>query len=224
MDERRITAGRRHWLKKAAGAVSAVLLLWPALAGAAQAEKQTSFRIGFQSSPPYQFPDAAGLPAGPAVDLMRAAAQHEGIRLEWVFSPEGPENALVSGKVDLWPLMADLPERRKFLYITAPWLRMGYAIIFPRGLAIRRAADLAGKTIAVNLQISSDEHTAQRFLPNSPLVGVQAGDEVISVVCGGAADVGILAIPVVHYAPCRQRELARAAAGWRRLLVRDWRA
>ncbi len=207
MDERRITTRRRHWLKKAASAVSAVLLLWPALAAGVEAEKQTRFRIGFQSSPPYQFPDAAGLPAGPAIDAIRAAAQHEGIRLEWVFAPEGPENALVSGKVDLWPLMADLPERREFLYITAPWLRLGYAIIFPRVLAIRQAADLAGKTVAVNLQISSDERTARRSLPNSPLIGVQAGDEVMSAVCSGAADAGLIAIPAVHYLPCTQRDL-----------------
>ena len=207
MDERRIAARRRHWSGRAAGALSAVLLLWAAPAAAAQGEKQTWFRIGFQSSPPYQFPDAAGLPAGPAVDLLRAAAQHEGIRLDWVFAPEGPENALVSGQVDLWPLMADLPERRKFLYITAPWLRLGYATIFPRALDIRRTADLAGKTLAVNLQISSDERTARRFLPHSPLLGVQAGDEVMSAVCSGAADAGLIAIPVVHYLPCTQRDL-----------------
>ena len=207
MDERRIAAGRRHWWEKVAGAVFAVLLLWPALAAAAQAEKQTRFRIGFQSSPPYQFPDTAGLPAGPAVDVIRAAAQHEGIGLEWVFSPEGPENSLVSGKVELWPLIADLPERRKFLYITAPWLRMGYAIVFPRVLDIRRTADLAGKTVAINLQISSDERTARKLLPTSPLLGVLAGDEVMSAVCSGVAEGGIIGIPAAHYAPCTQRDL-----------------
>ena len=213
MDERGITGRRRHWLERVAGALSAVLFLWlsPVLwaspAGAAQGEKQTSFRIGFQSSPPYQFPDAAGLPAGPAVDLLRAAAEHEGIHLEWIFAPAGPESALVSGQVELWPLMADLPERRKFLYITAPWLRLGYATVFPRMLDIRRTADLAGKTVAVNLQISSDERTARRFLPRSPLVGVQAGDEVMSAVCSGAADAGLVAIPMVHYLPCTQQDL-----------------
>jgi signal transduction histidine kinase/CheY-like chemotaxis protein len=207
MDERRIAVRRRHWLERVAGAMSAVLLLWFAFPAAAQGEKQTSLRMGFQSSPPYQFPDAVGLPAGPAVDLMRAAAQHEGIRLEWVLAPEGPENALVSGHVDLWPLLADLPERRKFLYITAPWLRLGYAIVFPRVLEIRRTADLAGKTVAVNLQISSDGRTARTFLPNSRLLGVRTGDEVMSAVCSGAAEVGVLAIPVVHYPPCTQREL-----------------
>ena len=184
----------------------AVLLLW-VLPAAAQDGKQTSFRMGFQSSPPYQFQDAAGLPAGPAIDLMRAAAQHEGIRLEWVMAPEGPEESLVSGKVDLWPLLADLPERRKFLYITAPWLRLGYAIVFPRVLEIRRPADFAGKTVAINLQISSDGRTARTFLPDSPLLGVQTGEEVMSAVCGGAAEGGLIAIPVVQYAPCMQREL-----------------
>src|ERR1035438_1977530 len=105
---------------------------------AAQEGKPTALKIGFQNSPPYQFPDAAGPPAGPAVELMRAAAAREGIRLEWVWAPDGPEKALVSGQADLWPLLVDLPERRKFLYITAPYLRMRYALVFPRALDIRQ--------------------------------------------------------------------------------------
>ena len=137
--------------------VCQLLLLWGVSPAAAQGGRQTPLKIGFQNSPPYHFPDAAGRPAGPAVDLLRAAAAREGIRLDWVFAPDGPEKALVSGQVDLWPLMADLPERRKLVYITAPWSRMGYAMVFPRALDIRRPADLAGKTVAATLHISSDQ-------------------------------------------------------------------
>ena len=61
--------------------------LTAALPSAAQPGKPASLKIGFQNSPPYRFPDAAGLPAGAAVEVMHAAAAREGIRLEWVWAP-----------------------------------------------------------------------------------------------------------------------------------------
>src|SRR5450631_2906025 len=157
MNEPRITVGcRRHQEDRASVLVAWQLLLLCCVSlAAAQEGKLTSLKMGFQNSPPYQFLDAAGLPAGPAVDLMRAAAAREGIRLEWVWAPEGPEKALVSGQADLWPLLVDLPERRKFLYITAPFLRMRYALVFPRALDIRQPADLAGRTVAATLHVGS---------------------------------------------------------------------
>ena len=190
--------------------VCQLLLLWGVSPAAAQGGKQTALKIGFQNSPPYHFPDAAGQAAGPAVDLMRAAAAREGIRLDWVFAPDGPEKALVSGQVDLWPLLADLPERRKFLYITAPWSRMGYAMVFPRALDIRQPPDPAGKTVAATLQISMDGRMAHRFFPNSRLLGVETAVDVMSAVCSGAAQGGFLSLNAITdtpHAPCAQRDL-----------------
>ena len=184
-----------------------LLLLSPAVAPAAT---PTPLRIGFQYSPPNQFPDAAGRPAGPAVDLLRAAAARVGIRLEWVLAPEGPEKALVSGRVDLWPLMADLPERRKFLYVSAPWSRMAYGSVVPGTFHFRGPADLAGKTVAVSLLVSSDSHMASTFFPHSTLLEEPAPADVIAAVCSGAAQGGLLSLNGTIFtpqAPCAQREL-----------------
>jgi CheY-like chemotaxis protein len=99
MNEPRISVGfRRHQCgRPSVFALCPVLLLWGISPAAAQegkqtslkqtSLKQTSLKIGFQNSPPYHFPDAAGLPAGPVVELMRAAAAREGIRLERVRAP-----------------------------------------------------------------------------------------------------------------------------------------
>src|ERR1035438_2667603 len=81
------------WDRPSVFVVCQLLLLWgvslvAVSPSAAQEGKPASLKIGFQNSPPYQFPDAAGLPAGPAVELMRAAAAREGIRLEWVWAPD----------------------------------------------------------------------------------------------------------------------------------------
>ena len=103
MNETRIAVRgcRRQWDRLSVLVVCQLLLLWGVSPAAAQEGKRASLKIGFQNSPPYHFPDAAGRAAGPAVDLMRAAAAREGIRLDWVFAPDGPEKALVSGQVDL---------------------------------------------------------------------------------------------------------------------------
>src|SRR5689334_1987541 len=82
---------------------------------------QPVLRIGYRNTPPYHFPGKDGSATGPAVDLIRIAAQRRGIKLAWRYSPEGPEQALASGAVDLWPILVDRPERRQFLYITSPW-------------------------------------------------------------------------------------------------------
>src|SRR5674476_1366749 len=76
MEVRSITARRRHrrWDRPSVFVICQLVLLWGVSPAAAQGGRQTPLKIGFQNSPPYHFPDAAGGPAGPAVDLLRAAA------------------------------------------------------------------------------------------------------------------------------------------------------
>lgn len=190
--------------------MAAVLTFWVMPPASAQQDNITPLRMGFQNALPYQFRDAAGLPAGPAVDLMREAAARTGIRLQWVFDPEGPEKALVTGQADLWPLLADLPERHKFLYISAPWSRLGYVTISPRAVLNGKSGDPAGMTVAGTWNISSDQRLGARFFPNSVLLLVESPAEVLNAVCRGAAQVGLLsfsAAAVTVRTPCPQREL-----------------
>src|SRR5579862_7505495 len=112
-------------------------------------------RIGIQNSPPYHFPDANGDPTGSTVDVVREAARRRNIELEWRYSSEGPERALSSGAVDLWPIVGDLPERRPFLYVSAPWVKMTYVLLFAEPMQLKDAHDVAGKTLAVS-RISLD--------------------------------------------------------------------
>src|ERR1017187_3874760 len=68
-------------------------------------------RIGYQDTPPLNYPGAGGRPTGTAVDVIRQAAQRAGVRLEWVYYAEGSEKALLSKSVELWPIMRS-EERR----------------------------------------------------------------------------------------------------------------
>jgi signal transduction histidine kinase/CheY-like chemotaxis protein len=150
-------------------------------------------RIGFQNSPPYQFSDAARNPSGPAVELLQIAAQRTGIRLQWVFSPAGPEQSLTTGAVELWPLVADLPERRGLIYISKPWARLGYALLVPEG----GPPGAAPRTLSLVPRISSDVRTASRFFPRSARQAEERPDGVTQSVCVGTADAGLVALNAV---------------------------
>src|ERR1035441_7610710 len=120
MGQRKIHKRYRYLAAIAAGAVAALAVAGVCLIEHPSAIKRR-LRIGFQNAAPYHFPDSTGQASGPAVEIVRTAAERRKIKLEWVFSPQGPEKALASGAVDLWPIVGDLPERRPLLYISPPW-------------------------------------------------------------------------------------------------------
>src|SRR5258706_2957154 len=146
--------------------VGAGYFLWPA-------PKITRvLHIGFQNAAPYHFPDANGKPTGPVVDMLRAAAQRRNIRLEWVYFPAGPEKALASGQMDLWPLMGDLPERRKILYISQPWARETFNMVLPASVELRQPEDLGQRTLAVATSVSLDARMARKYFSDAKIVSV----------------------------------------------------
>ena len=153
-----------------------------------------TLRIGFQNSPPYHFPDVHGNATGPAVEIIRAAAQQRNIHLEWVFSPEGPEKALSTGAVDLWPIVGDLPERKKLLYVSPPWARMTYALVFPRTMRVSRPSDIAGKTLAAIVRISSDARVVHAYFRGAAVVPQPGLAELLAAVCSGEAQAGLVSL------------------------------
>jgi len=155
-------------------------------------EPDRVLRVGFQNSPPYHFPDANGNPTGPAVDVVKEAARRRRIRLEWRYSPEGPERALSSGLVDLWPIVGDLPERESLLYVSSPWVKMTYVLLFAEPVQLNNAGDIAGKTLAVS-NISLDKRIANGKLASAHLIPKKTMAEVVAAVCSGEVQVGLLA-------------------------------
>jgi len=148
--------------------------------------------IGFQNSPPYHFPDADGNPAGPAVDVIKEAARRAGIRLQWRFSTEGPERALSSGAVDLWPIVGDVAARREFMYVTEPWAKISYVLLFADPLRLNTSAGIASKTLAVS-KISLDNRVARARLSGAKIVAKPTTGDVIAAVCSGEVQAGLLA-------------------------------
>jgi signal transduction histidine kinase/DNA-binding response OmpR family regulator len=144
------------------------------------------------------------------VALIQSAAARAGIELEWVFSPKGPEQSLRSGSVDLWPLLADLPERHEFLYITRPWARLSYAMVFPKSSPMPDSRVMAGKTLALLTNIDSDVRTARRFFPASQRIRATSALQIVDFVCRAEADAGIISVNAIVDTPpvdCAQRPL-----------------
>jgi signal transduction histidine kinase/DNA-binding response OmpR family regulator len=152
-----------------------------------------TLKIGFQNTPPYHFPSRDGQATGPTVETLKLAAEERGIRLEWVFSPEGPEKALSTGAVDLWPMVTDLPERKSILHVSAPFARMTYSVLYPEDRNITGPDDLAGRRLAVS-RISSDGRVAAEYFPKSTLVSLPKVDDVVAAVCNGDADGGLVSL------------------------------
>ncbi len=152
-----------------------------------------TLKIGFQNSPPYHFLGRDGQATGPTVQTLQMAAAKRGMRLEWVFSPEGPEKALSQGGVDLWPMVTDLPERKSILHVSAPFARMTYSLLYPEDRNITRPEDLAGRRLAVS-RIVSDGRIAAQYFRGSMLVSLPKVDDVVAAVCNGDTDAGLVSL------------------------------
>jgi PAS domain S-box-containing protein len=88
-------------------------------------------RIGFEHNPPYQFRGPDGMPSGLVVEIVAEAGRRARLPLVWTETTLGSERALRSGVVDLWPLITDLPDRRRFIHISAPYLQNQHVLVLP---------------------------------------------------------------------------------------------
>jgi len=152
---------------------------------------KTTFRIGFYNSGREHFPGPDGKPAGNAVDLLNEAARRSGIKLEWIYSPEGTDVALESGQVDLWPLLADLPERKGRLYVSDPWTMTEYGIVSRNSDPIVQCTQSADVTIASSTG-TVEEKLTRRTFPNARFLPVPDTPDQFSAVCTGKAQVAIV--------------------------------
>jgi signal transduction histidine kinase len=149
------------------------------------------FRIGYQNALPYQYVATDGSPAGPAVEIVTEAARRRHIPIEWVPALDGPEVNLRNGRVDLWPLIGDLPERRKFLYISEPWVTLSFWMVSLESSGISSPKDAAGRSIwHVNQTVFF--RLAKNNFPNATLISQPSNEKVLEGVCTGQADAGLI--------------------------------
>jgi signal transduction histidine kinase/CheY-like chemotaxis protein len=150
-----------------------------------------SVAIGFQDNPPYQSFGPDGSVTGLAVEVVREAARRRGIALKWVHLPEGPDSALPNGRADLWPLIAEFPERKKYMHISAPWLQNELCLLTVRANPVLLPKDAAGRKIA-HIALPLHTRLARQALPGAVFVPKRYRDDVVRAVCSGEVYAGFL--------------------------------
>ncbi len=108
-------------------ALGGSIWFWRRAHGSVDTER--TYRIGYNRNPPFQIHTPQGGAAGFAVETLNRAAQRAGIKLEWVYDESPRAEKMYRGEVDLWPLTADIPERKSLFYITPPWVIADYYLI-----------------------------------------------------------------------------------------------
>jgi hypothetical protein len=141
-----------------------------------------TLRIGYQHNPPYQVHHAGGPPTGLAVETVAEAAHRAGLTLEWTEVPAGPDEALRTAAVDLWPLITIRPERRAKLYISAPWLQADHVLVLrdrrpPPGPGFAERVSITAVAIHVRL-------VHERF-PGAQTVEYADAHEALAHLCTG---------------------------------------
>jgi diguanylate cyclase (GGDEF)-like protein/PAS domain S-box-containing protein len=147
-------------------------------------------RIGINNSPPYVIIARDGSYSGFTVEVLSEAARRRGMAIQWVVVPEGPDFALKSGKVDVWHLLTDLPERRRWAYYTDPWMRTQFVLAVRENGAVKSVGDAAGRRVSyTNTPLQG--RNARTFLPQSSLMAEEAGLELMAL-CRGSADAAFI--------------------------------
>jgi PAS domain S-box-containing protein len=145
------------------------------------------WRTGWEEDPPNMFTGPGGSANGFGPELVNEAARRAGIRLEWVYCPESAERAVRSGKVDLWPTMTVLEERKRHVHFSAPYLNNYMKFVARRDSGLKKLADLRGKRIAAkDLPINLTK--TREWAPGAMVVPVPTTVLALSMVSRGEAD------------------------------------
>ena len=160
----------------------------------APAPPRRPLRIGFEENPPFQTRTANGY-AGLTVETVREAARRAGIELEWVETGKSSEESLRQKLVDLWPLVVDLPERRKYMHFAPPWMHSSYVLLFREGTQIA-GSGFTGKIAVFGIPLHA-RVLHERF-PKARIVQTLASHGVMTQVCTGAAAAGFFEMRVAH--------------------------
>jgi PAS domain S-box-containing protein len=181
---RRRSGARLLILAVAASAIA--FALWYFSTGLTPVPQRT-FRIGFESNPPVQIRTEHGF-SGLAVETVNEAAKRAGIKLEWIETGTSSEEAFKKGLVDLWPLMVDFPDRRKYIHFPRPWMHSTDVLLVRSGSPDperRFRGSIAVLNMPLHVRVAREQYPEAHIVPVPDLEGI------IEQVCAGT-DAGFL--------------------------------
>jgi ABC-type amino acid transport substrate-binding protein len=145
------------------------------------------YRIGWDPDPPFQATGPDGRATGLAIELVREAASRRGIRLDWVRQGGGADAALKDQKVDLWPLLTLVPERRRYVHITEPYLETEHCFLVRAESGFTEKESLAGALISFH-DLRINRINLNLALPGARLLATRGTEAAIESVCQRRAD------------------------------------
>lgn len=141
--------------------------------------------MGYHANPPYLFRGDDGTPRGVVADVLNAAAARRGETLVWTFSPEGPDESLRRGSIDLWPFTVATPERRARYFVSESWLTTRALIVSRRGVPL--PADLAGMRLGVPHSSFFRQLASSRY-PSAVIETSASRERMFEEFCAGTHD------------------------------------
>lgn len=151
--------------------------------GSVSAAPQRPLRIGFENNPPVQMRTSSGF-SGLSVEIVSEAARRAGIQLQWIETGTSSEEALRKGLVDLWPLMVDLPQRRKYVHFAPPYMHSSNVLLTREDVAgpdRRLRGRIAVFDIPLHVRLARDRFPEAQLAPQAVI------SDIVKQVCTGEA-------------------------------------
>lgn len=174
-----LRSGSRWWLVGLAGVAGLVA----PCNGRASSAPQRPLRIGFENNPPVQIRTSSGF-SGLSVEIVSEAAKRAGIQLQWVETGTSSEEALRKGLVDLWPLMVDLPERRKYVHFAPPYMHSGNVLLTRKDVP---GADRTLRGRIAVFDIPLHIRLVRNRFPEAQVMALPVISDIVKKVCTGEA-------------------------------------
>jgi diguanylate cyclase (GGDEF)-like protein/PAS domain S-box-containing protein len=182
-------AWKKKWLLTAAGLLVllstgfAISVWWYSRSAKGPAE----LRVGAVQFPPFVMVDAGGGVSGLAIDILDEAARRSGIKLRYVPLGMDIDAALLSGKIDMFPLLTLTPQRSKDFYASQGWWNNEISLISLKAAKVSGVADSKEKRIAIR-GLSIVKNLAERIFPQAQLVIIPAASRMLSALCEQEVD------------------------------------
>ncbi len=147
-----------------------------------------TWNIGYHQTEPFISKGPDGTPVGFGKDVLTEAARRAGVRLNWVFIPQGANAAFTDGAIDIFPRSSDVAGLARAPYITGPWFETFYGVVerAPGGAPVPK--DFPGRRVATTSSHFVRAY-ATRILPGATVIAYQDWRAVLRSVCDGSTDI-----------------------------------